>query len=208
MGRGKERDGLSPAEAFRKQQRKKELEKNRRQREAAREVKALQHADTASVRAELVRLQQLDRTGQLDNAHRGVVNRVAELYQKKLIESPNGAAAGAASSAPAPKKMRPAGPPAPAPAPRPTVTTPSPVAPTPTAATAPAAPTGPTEIVLGTGGLMPTSLRVRRNVKKCAAPAPQAPAPPPPAPQTEKAPSEATDEMARFEEEMKQLGAL
>ena len=205
MGRGKERDGLSPAEAYRKQQRKKELEKNRRQREAAREVKALQHADTASVRAELVRLQQLDRTGQLDNAHRGVVNRVAELYQKRLIESPADAAA-TASTAPAPKRMRPtvpAGARPPAAAAPPPVPKPSPVVPSTAAApAAPAAPTGPTEIVLGTGGLMPTSLRVRRTVKKCPAPAPQ-----PPAPQPQTGPT-VTDEMARFEEEMKQLGAL
>ena len=203
MGRGKERDGLSPAEAYRKQQRKKELEKNRRQREAAREVKALQHADTASVRAELVRLQQLDRTGQLDNAHRGVVNRVAELYQKRLIESPAGAAG--ASSAPAPKRMRPVAPPPPAQQKQQQQQPPVPKPSSPAAPTAPAAPapTGPTEIVLGTGGLMPTSLRVRRTIKKCPAP----PAPQPPAPQPPSN-SSAADEMARFEEEMKQLGAL
>lgn len=157
MGKGKERDGISPAEAYRKQQRKKELEKNKRQREAAREVKALQHAN---------------------------------LYQKRLVDSPAGSA-----GAPAPKKARPAVPPAP-PAPPPAAT---------------AKPTGPTEIVLGTGGLMPTSLRVRRNVKPVKQCAPAAPAAPPPPLQPLSQPqkeSDATDEMARFEEEMKQLGAL
>lgn len=161
MGKGKERDGISPAEAYRKQQRKKELEKNKRQREAAREVKALQHAD---------------------------------LYQKRLVDSPAG---GGSAGAPALKKARPAVPPAP-------------VAAAPASPAATAKPTGPTEIVLGTGGLMPTSLRVRRNVKpvkQCAPAAPAPPQPPQPVPQPQKD-SDATDELARFEEEMKQLGAL
>ena len=197
MGKSKER---SPAEAFRKQQRKRELERNKRQREVAREIKQLKRADPAVVRAELARLHDLDRQGMLDNAHRAAVTQVAEVYQRKLVEQggkvPSAAARlrnkqhdkpGPVMGAKTTRRMEPQ-----------TTTTPQVSTP---ATEQPQV----TQIVLGTGGLMPTSLKVRREPpKKPTTQALPPPPPPPAAPETEE-----TDEaMAQFEAEMKALGAL
>ena len=169
MGKGRE---VSPVEAYRKQQRKKEAERNKRQREAFKELKDLNRADVKTVRTELVRLQELDKQGRLDNAHRSAMHRVAEIYQKKLMEiSANGKQPQqTVNKRPMVPQHQPGGPVPPS-LKKMKLTPPPPPQKAVPVFTRPVQDQQPaeTEIFIGTGGLMPTALRVRRTC----APAPK-----------------------------------
>jgi len=88
----------NPADIQRKLERKKELQRNKRQREMSREV-AQMRKDPAKMREELLRLEQLERAGRLDNAMRPVKARLAEAYRQQLARQQTLAAKAAPATA-------------------------------------------------------------------------------------------------------------
>lgn len=88
----------NPADVQRKLERKRELQRNKKQREQSREVMQMRN-DPARMREELLRLEQLERAGNLDNAMRPAKLRLAEAYRQALLRNPNAAETKAAPAA-------------------------------------------------------------------------------------------------------------
>ena len=83
MGKGDRTE--NPAREYQKEERKRELERNKAQRQMSREVHKLQHAPSYQVRSELQKLMDLDKAGKLNSTLRAKMGALQGVYKDALI---------------------------------------------------------------------------------------------------------------------------
>ena len=83
MGKGDRTE--NPAREYQKEERKRELERNKAQRQMSREIHKLQHAPSYQVRSELQKLMDLDKAGKLNSTLRTKMGALQGVYKDALV---------------------------------------------------------------------------------------------------------------------------